>query len=180
MSLVPLIWGLRREKSALTLYESNSHIIKDFYEEVDVLPIAEDLISMMFCTTTEMEKRYCQGFTSMTWGGTVPGKSLQWAYDEITSINDRSDRMVFIFSDFVLTQPGENTQQNKDNYEILQKMLDQGVRVCACVSPLAKKSIFRPYTRQSLADMEKLGIFMANTYRPSDFLDQANEFISEG
>jgi hypothetical protein len=116
----------------------------------------------------------------MTWGGTVPGKSLKWAYDEITSINDRSDRMVFIFSDFVLTQPGENTAQNSENYEILQKMLDQGVRVCACVSPLARKSIFRPYTKQSLAEMEQLGIFMANTYRPSDFLDQANEFISEG
>ncbi|MCB2173107.1 hypothetical protein KQH65_10250 [archaeon] len=180
MSMVPLIWGLRREKYALTLYESNSHIIKDFYEEVDMLPIAEDLISMMFCTTTEMEKRYTHGFTSMTWGGTVPGKSLKWAYDEITSINDRSDRMVFIFSDFVLTQPGENTEQNSENYEILQKMLDQGVRVCACVSPLARKSIFRPYTKQSLAEMEQLGIFMANTYRPSDFLDQANEFISEG
>ncbi|MCW4013380.1 MAG: VWA domain-containing protein [Candidatus Bathyarchaeota archaeon] len=180
MSMVPLIWGLRREKYALTLYESNSHVVKDFYEEVDMMPIAEDLINMMFCTTTEMEKRYCQGFTSMTWGGTVPGKSLKWAYDEITSINDRSDRMVFIFSDFVLTQPGENTPQNTENYEILQKMIDQGVRVCACVSPLARKSIFRPYTRQSLADMEKLGIFMANTYRPSDFLEQANEFISEG
>ncbi len=180
MSMVPLIWGLRREKYALTLYESNSHIVKDFYEEVDMMPIAEDLISMMFCTTTEMEKRYCQGFTSMTWGGTVPGKSLKWAYDEITSINDRSDRLVFIFSDFVLTQPGENTQQNSENYEILQKMIDQGVRVCACVSPLARKSIFRPYTKQSLAEMEKLGIFMADTYRPSNFLDQANEFISEG
>ena len=180
MSMVPLIWGLRREKYALTLYESNSHIVKDFYEEVDMMPIAEDLISMMFCSTTEMEKRYCHGFTSMTWGGTVPGKSLQWAYDEITSINDRSDRMVFIFSDFVLTQPGENTPQNTENYEILQKMMDQGVRVCACVSPLARKSIFRPYTKQSLADMDKLGIFMADTYRPSNFLEQANEFISEG
>ena len=179
MSIVPLLWALRREKYALTLYESNSHIVKDFYEEIDVMPVLEDLISMMFCTTTEMEKRYCSGFTSMTWGGTVPGKSLKWAYDEITDINDRSDRMVFIFSDFVLTQPGEENDQNTENYQVIERMLDQGVRVCACVSPLARKSIFRPYTKKSLIEMEKLGVYMADTYRPSAFLDQANEFISE-
>ena len=179
MSIVPLLWGLRREKYALTLYESNSHIVKDFYEEIDVMPVLDDLISMMFCTTTEMEKRYCSGFTSMTWGGTVPGKSLKWAYDEITDINDRSDRLVFIFSDFVLTQPGEENPQNTENIQVLERMIDQGVRVCACVSPLAHKSIFRPYTRRSIDDMAKLGIYMADTYRPSFFLDQVNEFISQ-
>lgn len=179
MSMVPLLWGLRRERYALTLYESNSHIVKDFYDEINIMPVLEDLISMMFCTTTEMEKKYCGGFTNMTWGGTVPGKSLKWAYDEITSINDRSDRMVFIFSDFVLNQPGEETPQNNENYQILEKMINQGVRVCACVSPLAKKSIFKPYTNRSLTDMKKLGIHMADTYRPSKFLEQATEFINE-
>lgn len=179
MSMVPLLWGLRRERYALTLYESNSHIVKDFYDEINIMPVLEDLISMMFCTTTEMEKKYCGGFTNMTWGGTVPGKSLKWAYDEITSINDRSDRMVFIFSDFVLNQPGEETPQNTENYQILEKMMNQGVRVCACVSPLAKKSIFKPYTNRSLSDMKKLGIHMADTYRPSKFLEQATEFINE-
>lgn len=178
-SMVPLLWGLRRERYALTLYESNSHIVKDFYDEINIMPVLEDLISMMFCTTTEMEKKYCGGFTNMTWGGTVPDKSLKWAYDEITSINDRSDRMVFIFSDFVLNQPGEETPQNTENYQILEKMMNQGVSVCACVSPLAKKSIFKPYTNRSLSDMKKLGIHMTDTYRPSKFLKQATEFINE-
>jgi len=180
MSMVPLIWGLRHEKYALVLYESNSHIIKDFYDEIDLIQLFEDLVSMIFCTTTDMEKRYCHGFTNMNWGGTVPGKSLKWAYDEITSINDRSDRLVFIFSDFVLTQPGEDNSSNIENYEILQKMMDQGVRVCGCVSPLAKKSIFRPYTKDSLREMERRGIQLINTYRPSSFLEEAIEFISEG
>ncbi|MFC1803715.1 hypothetical protein ACFL0D_07105 [Thermoproteota archaeon] len=179
MSMVPLIWGLRREKYALTLYESNSHIVKDFYDEVNVMPILDNLISMMFCNTTEMEKRYCGGFTSMTWGGTVPGKSLQWAYDEITDVNDRSDRLVFIFSDFVLTQLGEETEQNTENYQILQRMLDHGVYISACVSPLARKSIFRPYTKRSLSDMERLGVYMADTYNPSSFLEDIHEFFSE-
>ena len=115
----------------------------------------------------------------MTWGGTVPGKSLQWAYDEITDINDRSDRLVFIFSDFVLTQPEEETEQNTENYQTLQQMLDHGVHIYACASPLARKSIFRPYTKRSFSDMKRLGVYMADTYNPSSFLKDIHEFFSE-
>ena len=179
MSMVPLLWGLRREKFGLCFYESNTHIVKDFYDEVNVNPILEDLVSMMFLTTTEMEKRYSQGRTSMTWGGTLPGKSLEWGYDQITEISERGDRMVFIFSDFVLTQPGEETDQDSENYRILQRMTDMGVRVCACVSPLAHKSIFRPYTKRSIEEMKKLGITMINTYKPSTFLEDIQKFIGD-
>lgn len=177
LSMVPLMWGLRREKFGLCLYESNTHIVKDLYEEINIIPIMEDLIDMLTCTTTQMEKKYCGGLASMTWGGTVPGKSLKWAYDQITEINDRSDRMVYIFSDFVLSQPGEQTKENLENYYILEQMLDMGVRVCACVSPLAKKSIFRPYTNESLKRLSDIGLYMADTYSPTKFLDQAHDFI---
>ena len=179
MSMVPLLWGLRREKYGLCFYESNTHIVKDFYDEVNVNPILEDLVSMMFLTTTEMEKRYSSGRTSMTWGGTLPGKSLEWGYDQITEISERGDRMVFIFSDFVLTQPGEETEESRENYRILQKMTDMGVRVCACVSPLAHKSIFKPYTQRSIAEMRKLGITLIDTYKPSDFLEEVQKFIGD-
>jgi len=178
MGLVPLMWGLRREKYALTLYESNSHVLKDFYDEADLFPLLEELLDLMFCTTTELEKRFNRGFTNMTWGGTVPGKSLSWAYDEITSINDRSERIVFIFSDFVLSQPGQEAQDSDENYEILGKMLDQGVRVCACVSPRAHKSIFQPYTRSSLSRLREVGIRLIDTYRPSLFLEEVNDFLA--
>jgi len=180
ISMVPLMWGLRREKYGLCLYESNSHIVKDLYEEINVTPVLEDLISMVTMTTTEMEKRFSGGLSKATWGGTVPGKSLQWAHDEITDIGDRSDRIVFIFSDFVLTQPGELTEENEQNYHILEKMVDAGVRVCACVSPLAHKSIFRPYTKESLKRMKDIGIRQLETYKPSVFLDEAQGFIEEG
>jgi hypothetical protein len=179
MSMVPLLWGLKREKYGLCFYESNTHIVKDFYDEVNVNPILEDLVSMMFLTTTEMEKRYSHGLTSMTWGGTLPGKSLEWGYDQITEISERGDRMVFIFSDFVLTQPGEETEESRENYRILQRMTDMGVRVCACVSPLAHKSIFRPYTQRSIAEMKKLGITMIDTYKPSIFLEEVQKFIAD-
>jgi hypothetical protein len=179
LSMVPLMWGLRREKYGLCLYESNSHIVKDLYEEINIMPALEDLISMVTMTTTEMEKRFSSGLSKMTWGGTVPGKSLQWAYDQITDINDRSDRVVFIFSDFVLTQPGELTEENLQNYYILERIVDLGVRVCACVSPLANKSIFRPYTNESLKKMKKIGIHQTETYKPSSFLEEAQSFIEE-
>ncbi|MBN2335578.1 hypothetical protein JXL21_08455 [Candidatus Bathyarchaeota archaeon] len=180
LSMVPLMWGLRREKYGLCLYESNSHIMKDLYEEINLIPVMEDLISMVTLSTTEMEKKFSGGFMGMTWGGTVPGKSLEWAYQQITDISDRSDRVVFIFSDFVLTQPGELTEENMQNYKILERMVDLGVRVCACVSPLAHKSIFRPYTKESLDRMRKIGIHMIDTYKPSGFLDDAQSFIEEG
>jgi hypothetical protein len=180
LSLVPLMWGLRKEKHGLCLYESNSHVIKDFLEEVNLNNILEDLVTMVTMTTTEMERKFSGGFTSMTWGGTVPGKSLQWAYDEITDISDRSDRIVFIFSDFVLTQPGEATEQSIQNYHILERMTEMGVRVCACVSPLAYRSIFRPYTKESLENMRRMGIRMIDTYKPIKFLDDVHAFIEEG
>ena len=179
LSMVPLMWGLRREKYGLCLYESNSHVVKDLYEEINIMPALEDLVNMVTMTTTEMEKRFSGGLSKMTWGGTVPGKSLQWAYDQITEISDRSDRIVFIFSDFVLTQPGEVTEENLQNYYILERMVDLGVRVCACVSPLAHKSIFRPYTNESLKKMKQIGIHQMDTYRPSVFLDEAQNFIEE-
>ena len=179
LSLVPLMWGLRREKHGLCLYESNSHIVKDLYEEINIMPALEDLIGMVTMTTTEMEKRFSGGLSKMTWGGTVPGKSLQWAYEQITDINDRSDRLVFIFSDFVLTQPGEMTEENEQNYYILERMVNLGVRVCACVSPLAQKSIFRPYTSESLHRLKKIGIRRVDTYKPSSFLEEAQSFIEE-
>ncbi len=180
LSMVPLMWGLRREKYGLCLYESNSHIVKDLYEELNVTPVLEDLIEMVTMSTTEMEKRFSGGLSKATWGGTVPGKSLQWAYEQITDIGDRSDRVVFIFSDFVLTQPGELTEENEENYHILERMVNLGVQVCACVSPLARKSIFRPYTKESLKRMKDIGIQELETYKPSVFLDEAQRFIEEG
>jgi len=63
---------------------------------------------------------------------------------------------------------------------VLERMSELGVRVCACVSPLTKKSIFRPYTKESLEKMRKIGIRMIDTYKPSKFLDDVHEFIEEG
>ena len=59
-------------------------------------------------------------------------------------------------------------------------MMELGVRVCACVSPLAHKSIFKPYTKESLDKMRRMGVKMIDTYKPIQFLDEVHDFIEEG
>ena len=179
LSLVPLMWGMRRDKYGLILYESNSHIIKELTDERDIEPILEELIGMITSTTTEMEKRFKGTIDSSTWGGTVPNKSLQWAYDQLTEASDRSERICFIFSDFVLTEPGKETTESLQNYALIEKMKNDGVHVLACVSPLAYKDIFRPYTIFAIEKLRKIGCSIAETYRPSTFLEMTHAFIDE-
>jgi hypothetical protein len=179
LSLIPLMWGLKKEKWGLTLYESNTHVIKDLYDDYNMEPILEDLVIMVTSTTTEMEKRFSGDRGTSTWGGTVPGKSLNWAYEEITDINDRSDRMIFIFSDFVLSEPGQETKETLDNYRTIEKMTQMGIRVCACVSPLAHKSLFSTYTKGTLEKLREIGVSIIETYSPTKFLEEAQKFIEE-
>jgi hypothetical protein len=179
LSLVPLMWGMRRDKYGLILYESNSHIIKELTDERDIEPILEELIGMITSTTTEMEKRFKGTIDSSTWGGTVPNKSLQWAYDQLTEASDRSERICFIFSDFVLTEPGKETTESLQNYALIEKMKNDGVHVLACVSPLAYKDIFRPYTIFAIEKLRKIECPIAETYRPSTFLEMTHAFMDE-
>jgi len=179
LSLIPLMWGLRRDKYGLILYESNSHIIKELTDEKDIEPILEELIGMITSTTTEMEKRFKGTTDSATWGGTVPNKSLQWAYDQLTEASDRSEKICFIFSDFVLTEPGKETTESLQNYALIEKMKNDGVHVLACISPLAYKDIFRPYTISAIEKLRKIGCPIAETYRPSTFLEMTHAFIDE-
>ena len=179
LSLIPLMWGLRNDKWGLILYESNSHVIKDLSDEMDLEPVLEQLLDMITMTTTQMEFRFRGTMDGSTWGGTVPNKSIQWAYDQLTEASERSDRICFYFSDFVLTDPGKDNDENKQNYEVIRRMLDDGIRVFAGISPLANKEIFRPYTASSIDRLRKIGVPMAETYFPSQFLERAQTFLDE-
>jgi hypothetical protein len=59
-------------------------------------------------------------------------------------------------------------------------MLDDGIRVFAGISPLAHKEIFRPYTALAIDKLSKMGVPMADTYIPSQFLERAHAFLDEG
>lgn len=179
LSLVPLMWGLRADNWGLILYESNSHVIKELSDEMDMEPVLEQLIDMVTMTTTQMEFRFRGTVDGSTWGGTVPGKSIRWAYDQLTEASERSDRICFYFSDFVLTDPGKETMETKQNYEMIEDMVNDGVRVFAGISPLAHKDIFRPYTASAINRLRKLGVMMADTYVPSEFLEKAHAWLDE-
>jgi hypothetical protein len=179
LSLIPLMWGLRNDKWGLILYESNSHVIKDLSDELDLELILEQLLDMITMTTTQMEFRFRGTVDGSTWGGTVPNKSIQWAYDQLTEASERSDRICFYFSDFVLTDPSKDDDENRKNYEMIRNMLDDGIRVFAGISPLAHKEIFRPYTASAIDKLRKMGVPMADTYVPSQFLEIAHAFLDE-
>ena len=179
LSLIPLMWGLRNDKWSLILYESNSHIIKELSDEIDLEPILEQLLDMITMTTTQMEFRFRGTVDGSTWGGTVPNKSIQWAYDQLIEASERSDRICFYFSDFVLTDPTKDDEENRKNYGVIRNMLDDGIRVFAGISPLAHKEIFRPYTVSAIEKLRKMGVPMADTYVPSEFLEKAHAFLDE-
>jgi hypothetical protein len=179
LSLIPLMWGLRNDKWGLILYESNSHVIKDLTDEMDLEPVLEQMLDMITMTTTQMEFRFRGTVEGSTWGGTVPNKSIQWAYDQLAEASEKSDRICFYFSDFVLTDPGKDDIENRQNYEVIGRMLDDGIRVFAGISPLAHKEIFRPYTASAIDKLRKLGVPTADTYIPSQFLEKAHAFLDE-
>ncbi len=179
LSLIPLMWGLRNDKWGLILYESNSHVIKDLTDEIDIEPILEQLLDMITMTTTQMEFRFRGTIDGSTWGGTIPNKSIQWAYEQLTDASERNDRICFYFSDFVLSDPSKDTDETMKNYETIRKMQDDGIRVFAGISPLAHREIFRPYTETAILKLKKMGIPMADTYYPNEFLEKAHIFLNE-
>jgi len=175
LSLIPLLWGFRREGYGLILYESNSHVQKDIYEDRDVDEIIDDLLVLVTSTTAEVERSIRGTRGTRTWGGTVPTTSLRWAMRQLEEADARTDRICFYFSDFVLQDPGDKPQT--ENYEIIGRMVEEGIRVVACVSPLARGKIFSPYTTDSLERIREAGAEVIETSTPSGFLEGLQVFL---
>jgi len=55
----------------------------------------------------------------------------------------------------VLQYPGDKPPV--ESHEIIGRIFEQGMRVVACVSPLAGGRIFSPYTREPLLRVEAAG-----------------------
>jgi len=87
----------------------------------------------------------------------------------------RTDKICFYFSDFVLQYPGDKPPV--ESHEIIGRMVEQGMRVVACVSPLAGGRIFSPYTREPLLRVEAAGAEIIETSTPSDFLEGLQVFL---
>ncbi len=175
LSMVPLIWSLRKEKYGLIFYESNSHIQKDLDEVGDIDFIIDNLLMLVTSTTSDVEKSIKGTRGAQTWGGTVPRMSLRWALDQLESYAGRFERLCFYFSDFVLQDPGDDPQL--EYYMIMERMVRQGIHVIACVSPLASGKIFSPYTRETLKRVQSAGGKIIETVKPSEFLTEIQEFL---
>jgi hypothetical protein len=177
MSLVPLLWSLRQERFGMILYESNSHVQKDVHEEGDVDEIIDNLLMLVTSTTGDVEKSLRGTKGSRTWGGTVPNNSLKWALEQLDSSGDRTERICFYFGDFVLEDPGVTPVEKMEVFKILERMLERGIHVVACVSPLARGDIFSPYSENVLELLREIGCEEIETFRPSDFLDGVQAFL---
>jgi hypothetical protein len=175
LSLVPLLWSLRQEKYGLIFYESNSHIQKDLFEEGDIDQVIDNLLLLVTSTTGDVERSIRGTRGAQTWGGTVPRMSLRWAMEQLESSTERVDRICFYFSDFVLQDPGEDP--HLEYFNIMERMVGQGIHVVACVSPLASGKIFSPYTRETLEHLRAAGGRILETVKPSEFLEEVQAFI---
>jgi len=177
LSLIPLMWALRRERYGLILFESNSHILKDIYEYKDEMQLIDTLLTLVTSTTTELEKNIGATKSSQYWGGTVPNTSLKWALEKLDEVRDRSEKICFFFSDFALEEPGAERPEKLENYKILGEMIERGIRVVACVSPLAYNELFTVYTEPVLSQVKKLGCYMVETTKPSEFLSKIQALL---
>ncbi len=84
-----------------------------------------------------------------------------------------------MYSDFVLTEPGKSSNDFIENNNYLQKMIQEDIKVIGCVSPLAYKPIFRPYTLDILGKLEEIGVKFAETSKPSEFLNDIQYIIEK-
>jgi hypothetical protein len=179
LCLIPLIWAFRREKFSVILYESNTHIIKDLQDNSSIENITEEILSMLISSTKDIEKKFMGNHGSMTWGGTVPNSSIKYAYEMLTEFGNKSEKIFFMYSDFVLTEPGKSSNDFIENNNYLQKMIQEEIKVIGCVSPLAYKPIFKPYTLDILRKLEEIGVKIAETSKPSEFLNDVQYIIEK-
>ncbi|MDP6458795.1 MAG: hypothetical protein QGF78_05680 [Candidatus Bathyarchaeota archaeon] len=175
LSLIPLLWSLRKERYGLIFYESNSHIQKALHEERDIDQVIDNLLILVTSTTGDVESIIRGKHSVQTWGGTVPQMSLRWAMEQLEASAKREERICFYFSDFVLQEPGSDPQL--EYITIIKRMVGQGIHVIACVSPLASGKIFSPYTRETLKRVREAGGTIIDTVKPSGFLEEVRAFM---
>jgi len=172
LSLIPLMWALRRERYGLVLFESNGHVLKEISEYRDEQQLIDILLTLVTSTTTELEKIFGKTRGSQFWGGTVPNTSLKWGLERLDEVRDRSEKICFFFSDFALEEPGTEHPEKLENYKIIEEMNKRGIYFIACVSPLAYSDLFTVYTEPVLSQIKKLGCKTVETTKPSEFLEK--------
>lgn len=178
LCLIPLLYAFRRERYGLTLFESNTHVIKDLYQSKDEDEMIDTLLFLASSTCTEAQRHF--GGEMGEWGGTVPGASLRWAKDQLDSIRDRSEKLCFVLSDFQLEEMDKSGKlRNVENYDLLRRMNLEGFRVFACASPLAYESRFASYTEVPLGKVKEAGCEILSTKDAREFMESVKDAVEK-
>ncbi len=180
MSLIPLLWIFRREKYGVAFFESNTHIIKDILEEKDEDKVIEITLDTSVSNAIDLQKSFLIGRIQVEkkvlsdWGGTVPNSGLSWAKDQIVGIRDNSQKICFLFTDAIFEDPEatpEEAAKKAENYKIISDLIENGVRVFICLSPVAKEERHKKYVEPTLEKLRKAGCEFLPTKDPKEFLE---------
>jgi hypothetical protein len=166
LALIPLMHALRGLKFGLAFFESNTHIVKELFDEKN----EDQLLSTLLFLATASEVELWKDFWSKKkdqriYGGTAPNMSLNWAKSQLSELLDRSVKICFIFSDFMFADSTES-----EEYQTIKSMLEQGIKVVACVSPLSFNEKLKEHTTPILSSLRWMGCEIILTTTPRDFL----------
>jgi hypothetical protein len=166
LALLPLMHALRGLKFGLAFFESNTHIVKELFDEKD----EDQLLSTLLFLATASEVELWKDFWSKKkdqriYGGTAPNMSLIWAKSQLSELHDRSVKICFIFSDFMFADSTDS-----EEYQTIKSMLELGIKVVACVSPLSFNDKLREHTTPILSSLRRMGCEIILTTTPRDFL----------
>lgn len=169
LALISLIHALPRVKYGLALFESDTHVLKDLAWTEGNGHLVDTLL---YLATSPMDEIW-KGFWRKRkrgqrfFGGTSPKAGLRWASERLEAVRDRSERFCFIFSDFAFEDP-----EASDEYQTIQNMARGGVRVFACVSPLAFDERLRGYVGPILTSLRRVGCEVLTTTGPRAYLQE--------
>ena len=168
IALIPLIHALRRLKFGLAFFESNTHIVKELFDEKEEDQILSTLLFLATASEVDLWKDFwSKKKDQRIYGGTVPNTSLIWAKTQLNKLLDRSIKVCFIFSDFMFTDSIES-----EEYQTIKSMIEQGIKVVACVSPLVYSDKLREHVTPILSSLRRMGCEFILTSEPRDFLQR--------
>lgn len=179
LCLVPLVFAFRLQNYGLALFESNTHVIKEMYEERDWDTIVDTLISLIPMSCTDMQKKFATDVSPDEWGGTVPNSSLSWTNEQLKLAKKKSSKFCFVFSDFQFEEPDVEDPKRAENYRLMKEMVDEGIKVFACVSPVTYLSKFTPFSQPVLEKMKETGCEILSVANPRNFLENVRDIIEK-
>lgn len=94
ISVVMLLGRLASQELAITLFESNTHVIKGFQQERDLDEVTDRLLELAAT------------------GGTRVDAALRWAYEQFEEVPEAEFRLLFLLSDFEFFESPRDLEQH--------------------------------------------------------------------